>query len=526
MSAFSIVLLSWAYITNAIINDFSIGIQVYEGDPGEDVGAAAYTPYAKDGGGWSAWASDPEWHNPNGLRLGLFGRDNVAFSSNYIQDIDIRFAIQATDNWYNPGNDGPIQYTPWISEGGGWSGYSRARTNSEWDAIRILLETRNAPGMVIESVQTGATVAENEGGGNAGPNRYTAVLNAVTTATWSAWISDDNDLNPQAGRIYLAAHSVTPAPTYAPITWTWIQPTNNDQYVVNNILKRYESIIRVRLSDSTGFDAETMQILANCQECFIWQYNPNNNGFISLTGDAIIIYNELVSNRAINSRLIINPLHTVTDIYCLQDENNNILQPGNSYEFRLMLNLTSFTQTVTISQDTPIVSTSPTKNISMNETPTGYCTIANHDQLNVFDAFRLNCDYGSRNIKYNALMNGVKFQHDFVNNASLLEGIVGIGDLNIIVLIKDEYESITYYTLNQTFSSVNGVDQNITSLVDDVFWYMSNDFNGLTYDLWLLEIVSLYSVTHKIYEFDLMLLEARFALQTLMEYTITYSKNA
>ncbi len=60
---------------------------------------------------------------------------------------------------------------------------------------------------------------------------------------------------------------------------------------------------------------------------------------------------------------------------------------------------------------------------------------------------QLNCDYCSRNIQYNALINDVKFRHDFVNNASLLEGIVGI------VLIKDEYESITYYKLNQTFPS-------------------------------------------------------------------------
>eukprot|EP01084_Bolivina_argentea_P307317 531154_1 len=338
----------------------------------------------------------------------------------------------------------------------------------------------------------------------------------------------------------------TPLPTNGAINFRWIYPDEHTElYIINNTFIRHQSVIRTRYSLDTGLDLPTIAQLASCEECFIWQYNPNNNGFVSLNSDSINIYNQLRNGRTIDSRLIINPTDTITDIYCLNDENNNTLLPGNSYEFRLMLDLTVLSQTVTLPNGfSEIVSISQSKIINTNETPKhGYCNIQNQDELSIFNTFKLNCNAwssthsNSSNIKYNALINGVELRYDFVNNASLLQGVVGVGDLDIIVLIKDEYGSITYYQLDETFPDIKNetgggnwtVEMYVVELIDDLFWYINNDFiNNLNFDLWLPEIISLYSVVQEFitWEFDPILFEPTLAVELLTAHAIIYSNNA
>lgn len=110
-----------------------------------------YSPYAKDGGGWTAWAGDENYYDPHTIRIGLSGRNNPSYSNDYIEDIDMRLCVQMTDDPTNSsGNtdgDGEVQCTPWISESGGWSSYAMSEF-VDWDAWRVQLNVQSSPGIV------------------------------------------------------------------------------------------------------------------------------------------------------------------------------------------------------------------------------------------------------------------------------------------------------------------------------------------------------------------------------------------
>ena len=66
----SIALISLLY---ADINDFRLGIQLCGDEAGKKTGSEQYTLYIQDGGGWSLWAGDNDYFDPDGARIGIFG---------------------------------------------------------------------------------------------------------------------------------------------------------------------------------------------------------------------------------------------------------------------------------------------------------------------------------------------------------------------------------------------------------------------------------------------------------------------
>eukprot|EP01084_Bolivina_argentea_P280974 480625_1 len=220
------------YFVSAIVNDFRIGIQVYDGSAGSNTGAERWTPWAKDGGGWSVFASDADYYDPDGAKIGIQGRNNGAFSSTYVENIDFRIAIQSSDHLSccsgtGNENDGTIQYTPWATENsGGWSQWAPSRYGGDLDGWRIAIDTRTATGLIIDNIQIGIQIADGNYNTDAGTARYTSNLNAGTTFSWSSWATDSNAFDPDQARIYMTATTWTRNPTPAPTNIPTPAPTN------------------------------------------------------------------------------------------------------------------------------------------------------------------------------------------------------------------------------------------------------------------------------------------------------------
>ncbi|QZO12545.1 hypothetical protein [Pseudoalteromonas piscicida] len=115
--------------------DFRIGLQALD-DRGRDPGAVEYTKYLSAGSNvQSDWAVDRDAYDPDALRLHLSVLNQIPTNR------DFRLAIQAADRG-GRGDFGYWQYTPWASEGGGWSGMAFDTDRFDPDAFRIRIETR------------------------------------------------------------------------------------------------------------------------------------------------------------------------------------------------------------------------------------------------------------------------------------------------------------------------------------------------------------------------------------------------
>ena len=123
------------------------------------------------------------------------------------------------------------------------------------------------------------------------------------------------------------------------------------------------------------------------------------------------------------------------DVYCIHNILNNgyIFTSGYDYKLRLEINI----------NNEHFYQSSSTNIIGNNLELDGSCRIDNIDNLVFFDEFNFICSgwtsqYKNNDIKYNALINGVKISSTYVDNSQLIEGIVGAGDVHITVLIKNE----------------------------------------------------------------------------------------
>eukprot|EP01084_Bolivina_argentea_P276790 472371_1 len=176
--------------THATDKDLRIGIQASQsGSPG----AVRYTPWTQDNGGWSDWAYDGD--EADYYTVGLLSRGNAS----YIQDIDIRIRIQGWD--FTPDEEGPIQNTPWLSEGGGWSNATCPIHPCPYlAALQVYLDVRSFPGLFIDNIQVGLQM-----GYGWGAPKYSNILylNSDINSTWTPWTGDNNNHNPHAGRISL-----------------------------------------------------------------------------------------------------------------------------------------------------------------------------------------------------------------------------------------------------------------------------------------------------------------------------------
>lgn len=140
------------------IPNFRVALQAAdEGGAGAE-GEARYTPWAKDVNDWSLWASDADHFDPDAVKIIL-----DVEGTNPLPDKDVRFEIQASDEGGTQGL-GPKQFTPWASQGGGWSGPALDSDAFDPDAFRIKIQTR--PWMserTLKDLRCGVQVVDNKG---------------------------------------------------------------------------------------------------------------------------------------------------------------------------------------------------------------------------------------------------------------------------------------------------------------------------------------------------------------------------
>ena len=93
------------------------------------------TPWATDNGGWSDWASQYDF---DGLSVVVRSRDLPPGK----EIADYRLKLQVADRKTCSAQVGSVVSTPWVSTGGGWSGWAHDSNAYDPDCIRINLETK------------------------------------------------------------------------------------------------------------------------------------------------------------------------------------------------------------------------------------------------------------------------------------------------------------------------------------------------------------------------------------------------
>eukprot|EP01083_Nonionella_stella_P190836 706692_1 len=284
--------------------------------------------------------------------------------------------------------------------------------------------------------------------------------------------------------IALYTNHPTPAPTLPPIDMIWIAPMDNN-YFVHDPFIRVELSIRVMLYE---YDA---------LESIEWQYRVDQNTWITIDADSeeLLISNITSTDNTIFTRLVIASANTANNQYCVNENEAHFLQPGRAYEFRI---------NVIISDE--YNASSSIRKLITNQVPSdGYCAIQNIGNLSVLDTFNLYCNEwisDSGSLQYNAMMNGVLLSTEYTDDSSDMKGIMGIGnDIQITVLIKDEYDAISYYKINQSFPSAQNVlssnNHTAKNIMSGVVEFIKNRTRNC--DQVLSHIVSLYSVIDAMY---------------------------
>lgn len=137
--------------------DFRIGVQVLD-DAGRDPGRVEYTGYLSSGAVTQTdWVTDRDAYDPDAIKMHLSVLKGIPTNK------DFRLVIQTADKG-GRGDFGYWQPTPWASEGGGWSGLAFDTDRYDPDAVRLKIETREwqAP-VALRDFRIGLRVADHKG---------------------------------------------------------------------------------------------------------------------------------------------------------------------------------------------------------------------------------------------------------------------------------------------------------------------------------------------------------------------------
>ncbi len=122
--------------TKLMDTDYRLAIQVADDQGSSQYGTVRYTPWASEGGGWSAWANDANDYNFDVIRVMLQTRPMKGFFVG-----DLRLGIQTYDGNSKPYYS-PEQFSPWVRQGGGMSGYAGHDNFGGLDRVRVNLDVR------------------------------------------------------------------------------------------------------------------------------------------------------------------------------------------------------------------------------------------------------------------------------------------------------------------------------------------------------------------------------------------------
>lgn len=187
-------------IEKASGSDRDIKLNFYLGDRGlgNNVGAIETTGWIADKQNqWSEWGGDNNFEDPDWIILQLVTRTNKN-----LKNLDFRIAIQLSDRGNSGNNSGAVRYTPWASQGGGWSNWATDSNWKDFDAVRFKIETRPYNGLIVEDVRFGIQVTDKGTNTNySGAAKYTPWLSQGGGST--DYAGDSNFYDPDAIRVKL-----------------------------------------------------------------------------------------------------------------------------------------------------------------------------------------------------------------------------------------------------------------------------------------------------------------------------------
>ncbi|MDO8601828.1 MAG: LamG domain-containing protein [bacterium] len=99
-------------------------------------GAFKCTPWASDGGGGSGWATDGNGYDPDGGNLMIETRA-IPAGSPIISDV--RIGLRLSDKACTA-QIGKAEFTPWASQGGGWSNFASDSNKYDPDCLEVISE--------------------------------------------------------------------------------------------------------------------------------------------------------------------------------------------------------------------------------------------------------------------------------------------------------------------------------------------------------------------------------------------------
>lgn len=175
-----------------------VGLQV--ADKGHDkVGTARYTGWV-DGtataNASSPWAVDTNGYDPDSVRVHL-----QTESADVRAGLDVRVCMEASDD-NATSQFGAKRCTPWASESGGWSATATDANGYDPDAYRISVETRMlAAGCMTRDFRIGVRGFDGGATSHGGQAQYSPW--ASQGGGWSGWASDDNNYDPDGFALHL-----------------------------------------------------------------------------------------------------------------------------------------------------------------------------------------------------------------------------------------------------------------------------------------------------------------------------------
>lgn len=118
---------------------------------------------------WSHWIGDANLFDPDFMQIGL-ALD--ADAPTKLVDTDYRIAIQIADG-QGSSEHGAVRYTPWASEGGGWSTWANDANDYNFDVIRVMLQIRPLKGFFVTDLRLGIQTYDKNRSPYYSPERFT-----------------------------------------------------------------------------------------------------------------------------------------------------------------------------------------------------------------------------------------------------------------------------------------------------------------------------------------------------------------
>lgn len=179
-----------------MISKFRLGLQAADGGGTTQFGPIHYTDVVGSGRNWTPWVMDANKYDPDALRIAL-----EIEPARMNPSLDFRIGIQAADR-AGTAQLGPVQYTPWASQGGGWSETAFDANEFDPDAFRIMIDYRPwpLPQKQLIDLRVGLRMVDNRGA-DVGNPEYTPWLN--DGGGFSDWALDSNAYDPDGFAVRL-----------------------------------------------------------------------------------------------------------------------------------------------------------------------------------------------------------------------------------------------------------------------------------------------------------------------------------